>query len=564
MKTARWAVLVGLGLFAGCDVGTAAYFLSRKDSGGGSAVVVAPPPGGFPTPVFKAWISRTVDASTADAAQAALIAAEGNPDTVDWEEIGPIAANDLFDPTAPPADVKAILIQASSTQNFFLDCVEILDAQDHVTGYASGTTWSDQVTSPDELVGPPDGKGAITNAAGTTRAFIFTLYASSVDRFRIRGHDDDQPPDPGDEVAVGEPFGSASSERPGGMAIDQNGLIHLTLSVGDTGRLVRYGMDGTKQDDIEITNDLAPVGSHSVALDSAGVIFTACSTGNGVVQVRRFAAADLAAGAARGFASGFGSDRVEHNSIAVDSAGFVVVAGGMNGLLGNVNHWMVRMPDTVTGTLTFNNTPGLDSSNTTYWHALATDANANIFAAGDFLSNLFGTNQVYSVRFNLGGTAQWADAQDDGETPNDLGRAIALDAAGNIYVAGYSGTDTDGKDGVLYRYTADGDRSTDEEVVGVAGGDDEILDIAVDQADGAIYAVGYTTVTGQGENIWVRKYAFDAQFNRLDPVWQRTHHGGFGNDRAISVAVYGSNLVVAGYETNSGGQTKLVLRVYAK
>lgn len=93
---------------------------------------------------------------------------------------------------------------------------------------------------------------------------------------------------------------------------------------------------------------------------------------------------------------------------------------------------------------------------------------------------------------------------------------------------------------------------------GFANGDDEILDIVADE-DGSIYAVGYETAAGQGENLWVRKY--DAA---LAPVWTRTHHGGFGNDRAISAAIHGKKLIVAGFETGAGGQTKLMLRVYAK
>jgi outer membrane protein assembly factor BamB len=144
-----------------------------------------------------------------------------------------------------------------------------------------------------------------------------------------------------------------------------------------------------------------------------------------------------------------------------------------------------------------------------------------------------------------------------------LGQAIALDGSGNIYVGGFAGTDTNGRDGLLLRYTDTGAFSNAALFTGPAGGDDEILDIAVD-SDGFIYAVGYETVTSQGENMWIRKYEYDTNNNEFNTIWTRTHDGGFGNDRAISVAISGSNLVVAGYETNSGGQTKLVLRVYAK
>jgi len=129
------------------------------------------------------------------------------------------------------------------------------------------------------------------------------------------------------------------------------------------------------------------------------------------------------------------------------------------------------------------------------------------------------------------------------------------------------GTDTNGKDGILRRYTSDdGTPTTNNSIILASVGDDEILDIAVEESGGTdyVYVVGYETVSGQGENMVVRKYRFDTTFNLFFPVWTRTHHGGFGNDRAVSCALSENNLVVAGYETDSGGLTKLVLRVYAK
>jgi hypothetical protein len=558
MKAIRWSVLIGLLSLIGCDAGTAAVLLlqsrdKKSDSG-------PPPPPGFLTPVFKAWIANLPDTAAADAEQAALVAADGNPSTSVWTELGVFTVTEIFDPDDALPPWNTILIQVSSTQNYDLDCVEILDDQNRVLGYASGPTWSDLVDFPDEILGPPDGKSATTTAAGTTRAFIFTRYTAAIDRFRINGHPPAAPA-PGDVEAVGG-FTSASDEKPGGLAIDANGLIHLTLSVGDTGRLVRYDLNGVYQDGIEITNDLATAGSPSVALNSTGIIFTSCSVGSGIIQVRRFES-NLSPGAIAGFTSTLGGDRVEHNSIAVDGSGFIVVVGGMSSLTSGRNHWRIKLPDTVSGTPVWQDSTSLDLSNTTYWHAVTTGANDNIFTAGDLSSGLLGTDQVYAAQFNSAGAGQWADEWDDGQAPADLGQAIALDGSGNIYVGGFAGTDTNGRDGLLLRYTDTGAFSNAALFTGPAGGDDEILDIAVD-SDGFIYAVGYETVTSQGENMWIRKYEYDTNNNEFNTIWTRTHDGGFGNDRAISVAISGSNLVVAGYETNSGGQTKLVLRVYAK
>ena len=573
----RWVVVLLLGLsLPGCDVATAALILGQDKKSSGSDPVLAPPPDpGFS--VFKAWVAMITDPVMA---RADLIAANGFPTYPGspWLEIGQVLNSDYFAPSGSATSINAILIQVSETQNYALECVEVMDTDFNVIEYANGTTYYDQIlidatSDPSFLLGPPDGKTAVTDAVNPKCAFIFTLFSNpaGIPLFRINGHGATLPPSPGEVVAVGN-YSSLLSERPGGMAIDGSGKIHLTLSVGDIGRLVRYDQTGTiplptADNNVQISADLATAGTHAVALDPNGVVFTACSNSSGLVQVLTLAASNLAIGNSVAFASGFNSDRVEHNSITVASDGNVVVVGGMNSLLSGRNHWRVKIPPTLTGSPIWQSSTSLDNSNTTYWHAVTPGANGEVFTTGDNLTNLLGgTNQIYSSRFSTTGVLMWEDSFQQGHIPADLGHALELDLNGNLYVAGSVGTNTEGKDGALLRYANGTGAATLAQVTGEVGSglDDEILDVAVDPADGSIFVVGYITVTGQGENFWVRKYVWDASNNEFDVVWTRTHHGGFGNDRAISCAIYQNNLVVAGYETNSTGQTKLVLRIYAK
>jgi hypothetical protein len=201
----------------------------------------------------------------------------------------------------------------------------------------------------------------------------------------------------------------------------------------------------------------------------------------------------------------------------------------------------------------------LDLSGVTHWRGVTTTgvSGNHIYATGDQGSELLNLIQMQTARFSSSGGAQWDDQYGGEDALPDAGNAIEYDSEENLIVAGFTGNAAQGRNGVLIRYGTSGSLLQLALQNGLANGDDEILDIAVEA--GAIYAVGYETVAGQGENMWVRKY--DSAFN---PVWTRTHHGGFGNDRAISVAIHGDQLVVAGFETISGGKTKLALRVYAK
>jgi hypothetical protein len=359
-------------------------------------------------------------------------------------------------------------------------------------------------------------------------------------------------------MAVGG-FTSKFNERPGGVAVDKDGVVYLTLTVDKSIRLVLYGLDGGMIDDTVVTGGVtATAGSHSVALDKDGWIFTAATEADGEVIVRRHDPADLSEDWTVDFGSGLGGDRVEANGLAVDGEGNVVVAGGMNTSTGGINHWLAKVSGDA-GVVLWDNRSQFDKSVATYWRGVAVEGNGvQIYATGDLASEVLNLIQAQTAQFSSAGAAQWDDQFGGEDALADAGNAVALDSAGGLVVAGFTGSAAEGRNAALLRYGSSGVLSGVATYNGLANGNDEILDIAVD-ADGSIYAVGYETVAGQGENWWIRKY--DAN---LVPIWTRTHHGGVGNDRAISVAIQEDQVVVAGLQTVTGGQTKFVLRVYAK
>ena len=524
--------------------------------GGGSGGSSGPPGPGVEAAEYKVWTAWIPDAAAADAARADLIASNGVPVSPPWTGVDGGLTTKVFDPAAAPTAINAILIQISSLENYSLDSVEVLDAQDRVVEYASGPTWSNLVGFPDDLLGSPDGTGALTEAAGDTNAFLFTVYAGPVDRFRINARGDSKLPSGGDVMAVGG-FTSNFNERPGGLAVDKDGAVYLTLTVDKSVRLARYGLDGAFLDDIMLDTGIsATAGSHSVAIDGNGAIFTAATMGGGEIEVRRHDP-DLSEVWSVNFLSGLGGDRVESNGLAVDGDGNVVVAGGMNSSTGGINHWLAGVSGT--GAVLFDKRLQLDQNNGTYWRGVTTTgvAGNHIYVTGDQASELLNLIQMQTARFSSSGGGQWDDQFGGEDALPDAGNAIGYDWEENLIVAGFTGSAAQGRNAALIRYGTSGAFLQIALHNGLANGNDEILDIAVEA--GAIYAVGYETAAGQGENMWIRKY--DSAFN---PVWTRTHHGGFGNDRAISVAVHGDQLVVAGFETVSGGKTKLVLRVYSK
>ncbi|HWN44120.1 MAG TPA: SBBP repeat-containing protein, partial [Thermoanaerobaculia bacterium] len=70
--------------------------------------------------------------------------------------------------------------------------------------------------------------------------------------------------------------------------------------------------------------------------------------------------------------------------------------------------------------------------------ALAADAAGNTYVTG--VTTAGATEDVLTVKYNSQGVVQWAVTYDGGDA--DQGFAVAVDSAGNVYVAGRSWTET--------------------------------------------------------------------------------------------------------------------------
>jgi len=187
------------------------------------------------------------------------------------------------------------------------------------------------------------------------------------------------------------------------------------------------------------------------------------------------------------------------------------------------------------------------------------DPGDEVYSTGDLTSTASGFIEIVTRRSaGSNGAAAWSDLFGDNQPAADLGRALAVDGAGNVHVGGHLGTAAQGRNGTILKYIPGGFLTSLITIDDQNALDDEVLDLAA-EPDGTIYACGYETVPGQGRNLWVRKY--DPQGGL---VWIRTYDGGFGDDLAASLVLSGSSLLVAGSRTEPGGETNIHVRRYAK
>ena len=206
-----------------------------------------------------------------------------------------------------------------------------------------------------------------------------------------------------------------------------------------------------------------------------------------------------------------------------------------------------------------------------YAYGLGIDANRNVYIAGKFMSSkiVFGTDTLtnagvwddYLVKYNNAGNELWA--RDIGGTDADLCNNIAVDASGNIYIAGYfqsttitfgmiTLTNISGDDTYIAKYDSSGNAiwaknfgSSSTGIYGICADANGNLYVA-----GALWGsitLGGTTLTSIGAaDVLIIKY--DTSGN---VVWAKSA-GGVDIDRALSIGVDANgNSYITGIYTNA-------------
>jgi hypothetical protein len=122
------------------------------------------------------------------------------------------------------------------------------------------------------------------------------------------------------------------------------------------------------------------------------------------------------------------------------------------------------------------------------------DAGGNVYVAGNSIGSST-ESDFATVKYDDTGIHQWTARYNGPQNFNDYVSAIAVDAWGNVYVAGYSSSIQYDyyHDYVTIKYDASGN---EQWVVRYDGGDDDVAtDLSVD-GSGNVYVTGHSWVDG--------------------------------------------------------------------
>jgi uncharacterized delta-60 repeat protein len=283
-----------------------------------------------------------------------------------------------------------------------------------------------------------------------------------------------------------------------GLGVDNSANVYVTgyarsTGAGDDFATIKYDSAGGQQW-VRTYNGPANDADHAsaIAVDGAGTVYVtgssrAAGTGYDFATLK-YSTAGVQAWVAR-YDGAFGGDEFA-SAIAIDPSGFVYVTGSSSDATTVLFNEATVMYSPA-GAQQWASRYKSSQSNDSYPAAMVNDGGGGVIVAG--YSDLEeGNGFDYSVIcYAFTGSQVW-DARYNGPgISDDAATAVASDKTGNVYVAGYSRSTTSGYDFLTVKYNSSGTFQWAQRYDGPSGGDDIVSAIATDAA-GNVYVAGYS------------------------------------------------------------------------
>lgn len=183
----------------------------------------------------------------------------------------------------------------------------------------------------------------------------------------------------------------------------------------------------------------------------------------------------------------------------------------------------------------------------------AIDAAGNVYVAGEYSTPGSGTD-VFLAKYSPAGARKWVRSYSG--AGQDQIRDIAVDQRGNVYLTGVTYRATTDFDMLTLKYRPDGRRSWVRRLDGPASGADMGNAIAV-AGDGTAYVAGQVAGATTGGDAAVVKYSAGGTFR-----WQYTRSSlGAANDQFLDSALLGNGDLAATGDIDAGLADALLVRL---
>ena len=337
-----------------------------------------------------------------------------------------------------------------------------------------------------------------------------------------------------------------------GVAVASSGNIYIVGNISAFMLIAKYNSSGTLQWQRSLGSVSLPEEGWAIAIDpsenvyitgyvdvvgQANNVIIAKYNTSGTIQWQKQLA-------------GVGTRNDYGTSIAVDSASNVYVNAYSNASAGGGNFDFLTFKLDSSGNMSWQRSlSGSGGTSSDFGIGIALDSASNVYVTGYSDNN--STYDLVLAKYNTTGTLQWQRVLGNNFGGSDAGNSVAVDSAGNIFVAGF----TNGIGILVAKYNSSGAIQWQRSLTGSA-----IIfgtGIAVDSSNNA-YVTAYGDISGGGGanyDIFTAKY---------DPAgtlqWQRKLST-TASDSSYGIALdSASNVYVAGVTYVSGVAVALLTK----
>jgi len=138
-------------------------------------------------------------------------------------------------------------------------------------------------------------------------------------------------------------------------------------------------------------------------------------------------------------------------------------------------------------------------------HSIAVDGLGNVYITGESQDST-GYNDFATIKYNTTGIQQWVQRYNGPTNNHDMGKSIACDSLGNVYVTGESRGVGTNRDYLTIKYNSLGIQQWDKWYNGTGNQGDYSTAIVIDRS-GNVYVTGYSLGNGTSYDITTIKYS---------------------------------------------------------
>lgn len=176
------------------------------------------------------------------------------------------------------------------------------------------------------------------------------------------------------------------------------------------------------------------------------------------------------------------------------------------------------------------------------------DAAGNVYLTGVATGTSY-LDQCVTIKLNSNGVVQWEELYTLPGNRESQPNSMAVDSAGNVYVAGWYNAFNSSRDGIVIKYNSLGQISWVDLMNTTNNRYEEVRDIVIDGNQQAVVCgFVYDTITAGGLNVFVKKYTVGGLEDWAATYTNPAFTGG-DKGEAIKIAP-GGNIIVAGQSAN--------------